>query len=419
MHFCQKLIRFNSKKMNKLLLSTALASCIYLSALAQTTTSSAETKLSVDTILSHTTIGGYGNAYFQRDNNEEKAKMNFERFVLFTGHKFNKKFSFFSELEVEDAKVSGGEEGGEVALEQCYIQYNVDASHYWKFGLFIPQIGLLNQNHLPENFNGNERSIVETIVIPSTWRELGVSYIGEFSKVPVSYSFSLMNGLNSAKFEHGTGIRGGRFEGRDATGNNLAVTGAIEYAYKKVKFQVSGYYGGSVGLSKREANKLQLESGIFGSAVGLLEADFRYTTKNFSLKALASTISIPKAASINRAYLNNTAALAYGGFVEAAYVICRSKEQNNSAHLIGFVRFEKLDLNADIPDNAFKDPTLDQQHLIIGLTYLPLNNVVFKFDVRIKNSGMPNPELAGPPDSELPPYKSSNSFINLGLGFSF
>ncbi len=405
--------------MKNLLLSTSLLLGFYSSTSAQTIAVSAETKQTIDTTQGHTTIGGYGNAYFQRDNNEEKAKMNFERLVLFTGHKFNKKFSFFSELEVEDAKVSGGEEGGEVALEQCYIQYNVNATNYWKFGLFIPQIGLLNQNHLPENFNGNERSIVETIVIPSTWRELGISYIGEFSKVPVSYSIALMNGLSSANFEHGTGIRGGRFEGRDATGNNLALTGAIEYAYKKIKFQVSGYYGGSVGLSKREADKLQLESGIFGSAVGLLEANFRYTTKNFSFKALACTISIPKAASINRAYLNNTADLAYGGSVEAAYVICRTKELNSSAHLIGFARFEKLDLNADIPGNALKDPTLDQQHLIIGLTYLPLNNLVFKFDVRIKNTGNPNPELAGPPDPELPPYKSSNSFVNLGLGFSF
>ena len=136
--------------MKNLLLSTSLLLGFYSSTSAQTIAVSAETKQTIDTTQGHTTIGGYGNAYFQRDNNEEKAKMNFERLVLFTGHKFNKKFSFFSELEVEDAKVSGGEEGGEVALEQCYIQYNVNATNYWKFGLFIPQIGLLNQNHLPE-----------------------------------------------------------------------------------------------------------------------------------------------------------------------------------------------------------------------------------------------------------------------------
>ena len=98
--------------MKNLLLSTSLLLGFYSSTSAQIIAVSAETKQTIDTTQGHTTIGGYGNAYFQRNNNEEKAKMNFERLVLFTGHKFNKKFSFFSELEVEDAKVSGGEEGG-------------------------------------------------------------------------------------------------------------------------------------------------------------------------------------------------------------------------------------------------------------------------------------------------------------------
>ena len=72
---------------------------------------------------SPTFIGGYGNAIYQRDFNAGTALLNFQRFVLFVGHRFSEGVSLFSELEVEDAKVEGGEPGGEIALEQAYLKF--------------------------------------------------------------------------------------------------------------------------------------------------------------------------------------------------------------------------------------------------------------------------------------------------------
>src|SRR4030095_613992 len=95
----------------------------------------------LSSFFSRTTIGGYGNAFYQRDFNLETSTVNLERFVLFVGHKFNNKISFFSELEVEDAKVEGGEAGGEIALEQCYLKFNLNPDHYFVAGLFLPRIG--------------------------------------------------------------------------------------------------------------------------------------------------------------------------------------------------------------------------------------------------------------------------------------
>jgi hypothetical protein len=397
----------------------AFSICIMIQKSEAQSSGTAEDIMLKDTTKHDTYVGGYGNAYYHRDNNLETASMNLERFVLFFGHKFNNKFSFFSELEVEDAKIEGGEEGGEVALEQCFIQYNVDATHFWKFGLFIPQVGILNQNHLPETYHGNERNRVESLIIPSTWRELGVSYNGSLSKLPLSYTIGIVNGLNSAGFNHGNVIRGGRFLGSNATANNLAITGAVEYSYKKLKFQVSGYYGGSVGLSPREADSLQLESGILGTPVGIAEANIRYNSGRFAFKVLAATVSIPKAASINRAYANNTPALAVGGYAEIAYSVYKSKSKESRANLMAFARYEKLDLNSDIPTNGIIDPTLDQQHIVVGLTYLPISNVVFKADIRFKTTGEQNPALIINPSPTAPVYETKNSFFNLGIGYSF
>ena len=40
--------------------------------------------------------------------------------------------------------------------------------------------GLLNENHEPTAYYGVERNFVETAIIPSTWREGGVQFVGSF-----------------------------------------------------------------------------------------------------------------------------------------------------------------------------------------------------------------------------------------------
>ena len=180
-------------------------------------------------IIAHTTIGGYADASYQRDFNTANSTLNINRFVLLVAHQFNDRISVFSELEVEDAKVSGGEEGGEVALEQAYLQFQLNKQHYLVAGLFISRLGILNEDHLPTGFNGTERNRVETFLIPSTWREIGVGLYGNMQRLPVSYSLGITNGLNSAGFEHGTGIREGRFEGRNANANCMAVSGSVQF----------------------------------------------------------------------------------------------------------------------------------------------------------------------------------------------
>ncbi len=386
----------------------------------QNATSTAEDKLQNDSISkqSTTTIGGYGNAFYQRNFNQKVSTVDLERFVLFTGHKFSKKISFFSELEVEDAKVSGGEEGGEIALEQCYLKFNLNPNNYFVAGLFLPRIGILNENHLPNTFNGNERTIVETYILPSTWRELGIGYYGSSGLFPLSYSLALVNGLNSSFFEHGSVIREGRYEGRNASANNLAVTGSAQLYTGKFRTQVAAYYGGSVGLSSRDADSMRLKSGIFGTPVMIGEVDFQYEANGFTARILGSVISIPDASDINRAYSKNTPQTAYGAYFEIAYNIFESMKQFQAQQIILFVRYEKLDMNATIPSNGITDGTLNQQHIIAGITYLPIKNVDIKMDVHLLHTGNQNPSLLNPnPTGQV--YQVNNTFLNIGIGFSF
>lgn len=368
---------------------------------------------------SATTIGGYGNAFYQRNNFLGTSKLNLERFVLFTGHKFNDKISVFSELEVEDAKVSGGESGGEVAIEQAYLKFNLNANQYIVAGLFLPRIGILNENHLPNTFNGNERNYVETYILPSTWREIGVGLYGNVNGAPLNYSVGLVNGVSSGMFEHGTGIREGRFEGRNASGNNLAVTASLQYYVGDFKAQVAGYYGGTVDVSKRKADSLGLNSGIFGTPLAIGEGDIQYSHGGFSMRALGTIVSIPDAATINRAYANNTPKTEYGAYLELAYDLLYKTGKPNEKQFIVFVRDEKFNINASIPSNGITDGTLNQNHIVAGFTYLPMRNVAIKADVRLIHTGVQNPELIVNPNPVALPYQQNNNLVNLGMAFSF
>ena len=367
-----------------------------------------------------TVISGYGSAFYQRNFDLQQSTVTLERAVLFVGHQFSQKISFFSELELENAKVEGGvSNNAEISMEQAFLKFNLNARQYIIAGLFTPRIGILNENHLPVNFNGVERPLVETLIIPATWRELGVGFYGNSEKIPLTYSFALMNGLEGQNFEHGTGIRGGRAEGNLASANNIAVTAAVQYFWKNFKFQVSGYSGGTVTLSPKGSDSLGLNSGAFGTPIYLGEADVQFEQNAWTGKALGTYVSYPDAGKMNTVYGNNTATGMYGAYVEIAYNWLFKK--STKASFISFARFEALNMNSSIAADGkgIYDVTEDQTHLIIGLGYLPLPNVVIKADVRLMHTGPQNPALVINPEPNALPYKQNNQFLNLGIGYSF
>jgi hypothetical protein len=303
-------------------------------------------------------------------------------------------------------------------MEQAFLKFNLNPRNYIVAGLFIPRIGILNENHLPVNFNGVERPLVEQMVIPATWRELGVGFYGSLNSAPLTYCVSLMNGLNAAGFEHGTGIREGRAEGGVASANNFALSAAVQYSVANFKVQLSGYMGGTIGLGHRGADSLNLSSGAFGTPIYLGEADVQYALGGFSAKALGCYISYPDANSVNKAYDHNMASNMYGAYAELAYDVLHP--MHKKAQLNIFARYEAFDLNSSIPaESALIDETLKQTHLIAGFGYLPIPNVVIKADVRLMHTGDMNPALNINPAPNALPYKNNNTFLNIGIGYSF
>ena len=367
-----------------------------------------------------TVISGYGQVKVEYDVKYKTATANLTRNVLFLGHKFNNRIYFFSELELEDAKVVGGQPSGEISMEQLFLKFNINRDMYLQAGLFIPRIGITNENHLPTTFNGNDRSYVETFIIPATWREIGVGLYGRVRSVSgLNYSVGVMNGLNSQNFVNGSGSGQGKQEGSNASAANVAVTGSLLYYLKSWRLQASGYYGGGAGLVKRQADSLRLESGLFGTPVGLTEANAQYHNHGVSFRALAAMVKIYDAFEINRAYANNTPSSLIGMYAELGYNFYELINKEAKKNLTVFVRHEFLDMNYKIPTNGIRNGTNRRNYTIAGITYQPVSGVIVKMDYVLRNTDERNDDLIVTPFPQLLPYYKSNGFFNIGLGYSF
>ncbi|MEO5977501.1 MAG: hypothetical protein ABIQ21_10125 [Chryseolinea sp.] len=367
-----------------------------------------------------TVISGYGQAKVEYDFRLKTGNANLTRNVLFLGHKFNNRIYFFSELELENAKVTNGNPAGEISMEQLFIKFSINRDMYLQAGLFIPRIGIINENHLPTTFNGNDRTFVETFVIPATWRELGVGLYGRIRSIPgLNYSFAVMNGLKSSNFRNGNGIADGKQEGSNATAANVAVTGSLLYYIKSWRVQASGYYGGSAGLVKRQADSLRLQSGAFGTPVGVVEADVQYHNNGVSFKALATMVNIRDAFEINRAYASNTPGTMVGAYAELGYNFYQLINQEARKNLILFFRQEFIDLNSKIPNNGIGNGINRKSYSVAGITYQPVSGVIIKVDYVLRNTDERNNDLIVTQFPQLLPYYTSNGFLNIGLGYSF
>jgi len=88
------------------------------------------------------------------------------RLVIFIGHKFNDKLSFFSEIELEHVK--------EIYVEQAFLEYKLTSWMNLRGGLVLIPMGIVNEYHEPPTFNGVERPNLDKYIVPTTWREIGL-----------------------------------------------------------------------------------------------------------------------------------------------------------------------------------------------------------------------------------------------------
>ncbi len=347
-----------------------------------------------------TTIGGYGEVHYTNlTGSHTPGEVTLARFVVYLGHQFSDRIAFRSELEVEDAKVEGGEDGGEVSIEQAYLDYALSDRVTLRAGLVLAPLGIINELHEPPSFNGVERPGFDNDVLPTTWRELGVGAVGTLPVVGgLAYRVYLLNGLKAEGFSAAEGIRGGRQEGKEASFANPSLTGRLEYGRPGLKLGGAFWYGGSANQDST------LGDAAFAAPFLVLSADARVDRGPLTLRGVVARISIKDAEEINARFGEGVGRRIEGGYAEVAYDVLHLLAPRSTHRLNAFVRHERYDTHAAVAGGIPRDPSLARRTTTFGLSWKPLWNVVFKGDYQLRRN------RAGVGEEEA---------LALGIGYQF
>ncbi len=338
-----------------------------------------------------TTLGGYGELHYNEPNGSQTGTLDFHRFVIFLGHSFNQQLSFKSEVEIEHTKLEGGE-GGELAIEQAYLDWHFNQTIGLRAGILLPPVGIINQYHEPPTFNGVERPNVERIIIPSTWRESGVGIYGSLSE-GVNYQLYVMAGLLAEGFSGSTGIRGGRQEALESSPTNPSFTGRLDFL-PSPELRI----GGSFFAGNTTGGDSALGSGM----LTLLSGDIQYTIDRFAFRAVGAYESISDAEKINLAFGNGVADNIYGFYVEGAYDIMPMLSQDSEMALSPFIRYEKYNTQSTVTGFT-ASPVNDRNEVTLGASLKPTYNTVFKVDYQFFNNAA----------------DANTKQLNIGIGYNF
>jgi hypothetical protein len=344
-------------------------------------------------------LAGYGEMLFENFANEDQAgqstgstsQFDFLRAIIYTGYRFNEKFLFNSEIEVEHAD--------EVSVEFAYVDYLAHENFGVRGGMLLVPMGLVNELHEPNVFLGAERPVTEQRIIPSTWRENGGGIHGSVNKV--AFRAYVINGLDGLGFSS-NGIRGGRQKGSKAKASSIAFTGRVDVAPTVGVFVGASLYTGGSGqgeitLDDRELDVRTTVFDVHG------QAQFR----GFDLRALYARALIGDAVELNQALgttdSSGVAEMMEGGYVQVGYNVFSQTTATGGVALSPYVRFEKVDTQATMPGGFDRSMSTDNTFITAGIELKPISNIVVKVDYAwVRN------------DAEI----GVNQF-NIGLGYAF
>lgn len=367
--------------------------------------------------LHRLTVGGYGEAVasrmfysnnYKRYTNAElyKDAAGFGQFdlphvVIYLGYDFGKGWSMGSEIEFEHGGTESAveieeeetgeyeseiERGGEVALEQFWLQKSFSPALNIRAGHMVVPVGATNNAHMPTEFFTVYRPEGENTILPCTWHETGVSLWGRTGDW--RYEAMFVAGLDADRFGNKGWIHDGAgspYEFKMATAYGGAVR-VDNYSVKGLRLSVSGYAGNSANNTLNATDKYK---GLHGTVL-IGTFDFLYDDHNFvargnfdyghlsnSLEITAANFSTRKDSPSPKTNVAE-AAIALG--VEAGYDIFSQinslREKSQRFYLFG--RYDYYDSMYKTVSGMTDEDMWGRQKVTVGFNYYPIKQIVVK-----------------------------------------
>jgi hypothetical protein len=373
------------------------------------------------------TIGGYGevtakhcwysNNYLRYGKNPEKyANDHFGEFdlphvVVYMGYDFGKGWSVGTEIEfehggtesaVEIEEEEGGEyeseieRGGEVALEQFWLQKEFNRYAIIRAGMQVVPVGALNAHHESTEYFGVYRNEGEFTIMPSTWHEVALTFMGS-TKNGWHYQAMFLPGLDSDRFNRKNWIKpgaGSPYEFKLA--NVFAGAARVDYTgVEGLRLSVSGYCGNSFRNTLSKTNA-ELDESAYKDVKGTVSIgsfDFAYKGYGVIVRGSATYGHLGDAAAITQYNIAMrkgsvsskqwVASDAVAAGIEVGYDLLdrlRLPEQRPNRHkLYLFARYDYYDSMLRY-DNKKTDmyAWCGRHRAAVGINYFPIKQVAVK-----------------------------------------
>ena len=342
-------------------------------------------------------VGGYGEILYNRHASEfengtatpatTRDVIDALRAILYVGYKFNDKLLLNTEIEIEHVR--------EIYLEFAYLDYRFSDAVGARAGLLLAPMGLVNELHEPPVFLGTSRSLTETVIIPTTWRENGIGIFGGVG--PLAYRAYLMSSFAGAEAGAGFtagGLRGGRQRGAVALSEDFGVTGRLDYVGVPGLILGASAFTGETAQNREVVVAGQTLRAVGGrTTIWDLHAD--YKVAGLDLRALIAGATVDDVAALNAMRgltgANGIGERLGGWYVQAGYDVLRAAE---TAHqLIPYVRYEAVDTQKEVPAGFTANPANDMTVLTVGAAWKPIPEAVLKVDYN-RNSNEANTGLS-------------------------
>lgn len=342
---------------------------------------------------------GYGELNYTRPTDDSSGTTaDVGRFVLGAAYRFDERTRFIGEVEVEHA-IASSDDSGEVEIEQAWIERQLGDSTYAKLGLFLIPSGMLNEAHEPTRYYGVFRNFVETAIIPSTWRELGVAIEGNTTG-GLRWDVGITTGSDLSKWDATSA------EGIESPLGAIHQEGQLARAKDLSGFVAATYTGVPglrLGASVVAGDIAQGQPGFDNNTLTLWETHARWTPGAWDFSALYAHGHISNTASANLALVGNPVLIPenfYGWYTQAAY----AASLPNAWTLGPFARFERVNtassyafIGAGLTPSALQA----EEVTTVGFNLAIAPGVVLKLDYQSFDRD------------------SANDRVDLGVGYAF
>ena len=387
---------------------------------------------------SRLSVGGYGEVVYQHfdysaDFNRFTYPENFSdkvsrgqtdipHLVFFLSYDFGNGWKISSEIEIEHAGVGAEmeieaeefgeyetevEKGGEVVIEQFWIEKSISSQFNIRAGHLIVPVGLTNLKHLPVEYFTVLRPEGEHTILPQTWHENGISVHGRLRNW--QYEVQLVNALDVDAFGSANWVNGGSvspYEYKLAT-NMAGVVRIDNYSVKGLRLGVSTYVGNSTGNSLKEDRYEGLNGRVWVEAV-----DGEYISSNFIGRGSLVYGNLSESAEISRINKNlpsaapsphtDVAKNAMSVFLEAGYnIFSFFPQQEDKLYL--FAHYNHYNSMHKTVSGMLADARYKRSVYTAGVNYYPIPQVAVKAEYGMRKFDKP--------------YNQENT-ISLGIVFS-